>query len=120
MELTKWEKIILDHLTKYYEQREGHVYLVEQCREEFANSIKIIKREMENSVLNTLEAAVEIFETRNTIKKKHTAVMEKKVPKLLQDYRKSQSQWSDEELERDFENVWEETVQELSFAGLRK
>uniref|UniRef100_A0A673W7P8 Si:dkey-85k7.12 n=2 Tax=Salmo trutta TaxID=8032 RepID=A0A673W7P8_SALTR len=122
-ELIKWEKTILDNLTKYYEQTEGHVYLVERYREDFANSTKSMKREMENSIMSKLEAAVEIRQGMNKldgIKKKHTAVMEEKVLKLLEDCRKSHSERSEKDLDREFEKVWEETVQELSFTGLKK
>ncbi|XP_055757049.1 up-regulator of cell proliferation-like [Salvelinus fontinalis] len=121
-ELIKWEKTILDNLTKYYEQTEGHVYLVERFREDFANSTKSMKREMENSIMSKLEAAVEIrqgMKKLDTIKKNHTAMIEKMVLKLLEDCRKSQSKQLVMDLDREFEKVWEETVQELSnFEGL--
>ncbi|XP_071020386.1 up-regulator of cell proliferation-like isoform X2 [Oncorhynchus clarkii lewisi] len=123
MELIKWEKTILDNLSKYYEQTEGHVYLVERYREDFANSTKGMKREMENSIMSKLEAAFEIRKGMiklDTIKKNHTAVMEKKVLRLLEDCRKSKSRWSEQDLDKEFEKVWEETVNELSnFEGLR-
>ncbi|XP_045068179.1 up-regulator of cell proliferation-like isoform X1 [Coregonus clupeaformis] len=122
MELIKWEKTILDNLTKYYEQPEGHVYLVERYREDFANSTKSIKSEMENSIMSKLVAAFEIQKGMiklGIIKKNHTDVMEKKVLKLLNDCRKRQSPLSVKDLDGEFEKVWEETVQELSnFEGL--
>ncbi|KAL0970230.1 hypothetical protein UPYG_G00239120 [Umbra pygmaea] len=123
MELSKWEKKLLQYLSKYYEQADGHVYLVERYREDFANSIKMIKREIENSVFGKLEAAVQIQQGMNnldTIKKNHIAVMEKKVLKLLEDCRRNQCEVSEEVLDRDFEKVWRETVQDLSFKGLKK
>ncbi|KAK2860326.1 hypothetical protein Q7C36_004492 [Tachysurus vachellii] len=74
--------IVLENLNKYYEQTEGHVYLVEKYKEDFVNSAKSLRRETENSVLNKLEAE------------------------------------SEEKLDKIFENIWEETVQDLSFTGL--
>ncbi|XP_042184230.1 up-regulator of cell proliferation [Oncorhynchus tshawytscha] len=122
-ELVKWEKTILDNLTKYFEQTEVHVHLVERYREDFANSTKGLKREMENSIMSKLEAAFEIRKGMiklDTIKKNHTAVMEKKVLNLLVNCRKSHSERSEKDLDREFEKVWEETVYELSnFEGLR-
>ncbi|XP_024259881.1 interferon-induced very large GTPase 1 [Oncorhynchus tshawytscha] len=123
IELVQWEKNLLDNLTKYYEQADGHVYLVERYREDFANSVKSLKREIENSVLSKLVADVEIQEGMNklaTIKKNYTAVMEEKVLKLVENCRKDKCQRPDQELDREFEKVWGETVQELSFTGLRK
>ncbi|XP_055756761.1 interferon-induced very large GTPase 1-like isoform X1 [Salvelinus fontinalis] len=123
LELSKWEKTILDNLTKYYEQTEGHVHLVEGYREVFSNSAKSLRREMENSVLNQLEAAAEIRQGMNnldTIKKTHTERLEENVLGLIEECRKSKSEKSDEELERDFDQMWHETVQKLSFPGLKE
>ncbi|XP_034146221.1 interferon-induced very large GTPase 1 [Esox lucius] len=123
IELVKWEKTLLDNLTKYYKHTEGHVYLVERYREDFANSIRCIKRDIENDVLSKLEAAVQIQQGMNQldkIKKKHIDVMEKRVLKLLEDCRQNQSQRSGKELDIEFEKVWKETVHELSFTELKK
>ncbi|KAM9400459.1 interferon-induced very large GTPase 1-like isoform 3-T3 [Salvelinus alpinus] len=123
LELSKWEKTILDNLTKYYEQTEGHVHLVEGYREVFSNSAKSLRREMENSVLNQLEAAAEIRQGMNnldTIKKTHTARLEENVLGLIEKCRKSKSEKSDRELERYFDQMWNETVRKLSFKGLKK
>ncbi|KAM6949566.1 interferon-induced very large GTPase 1-like [Aplochiton taeniatus] len=116
VEISKWENITRDNLKKYYEQTEGHVYLVERYREDFASSIKAIRREMDNAVLSKLDAAVEIQQgtsVLNSIKKNHTAIIERNVLKLLEDCKKSTFQRSDEELALDFEMVWKETVQQL-------
>uniref|UniRef100_A0A673W6B7 Si:dkey-85k7.12 n=1 Tax=Salmo trutta TaxID=8032 RepID=A0A673W6B7_SALTR len=123
LELSKWEKTILDNLTKYYEQTEGHVHLVEGYREVFSNSAKSLRREIENSVLNQVEASAEIRQGMNnldTIKKTHTARLEENVLGLIEKCRKSKSEKSDQELERDFDQMWHETVQKLSFPGLKK
>ncbi|XP_044196810.1 up-regulator of cell proliferation-like [Thunnus albacares] len=58
--LSKWETKILENLTKYFKQTEGHVYLVEGYKEEFSNSAKSLRREIQSSVLNQLTAAAEI------------------------------------------------------------
>ncbi|XP_027020765.2 interferon-induced very large GTPase 1-like isoform X2 [Tachysurus fulvidraco] len=124
-ELDKLEKTILENLNKYYEQTEGHVYLVEKYKEDFVNSAKSLRRETENSVLNKLEAVIEIRKGKNNldnIKKTHTDKMENKVLKLLEELRKNRhsESMSEEELNNIFENIWEETVRELSFTGLRR
>lgn len=124
-ELDKLEKTILENLKKYYEQTEGHVYLVEKYKEDFVNSAKSLRRETENSVLNKLEAVIEIRKGKNnldSIKKTHTDKMENKVLKLLEELRKNRhsESMSEEELNNIFENIWEETIKELSFTGLRR
>uniref|UniRef100_I3KWE9 Up-regulator of cell proliferation-like n=2 Tax=Oreochromis niloticus TaxID=8128 RepID=I3KWE9_ORENI len=67
--LSTWEKKLLDNLTQYFKQTEGHVYLVEGYKEEFANSAKSLRREMERSVFNQLTVAAEIREKRAEIEK---------------------------------------------------
>ncbi|XP_047657382.1 interferon-induced very large GTPase 1-like [Tachysurus fulvidraco] len=123
-ELDKLETAILENLNEYYEQTEGHVYLVEKYKEDFVNSAKSLRRETENSVLNKLVAVIEIRKGKNNldnIKKTHTDKMENKVLKLLEDHQKNRhsKSMSEEELNNIFEKIWEETVKELSFTGLQ-
>ncbi|KAB5579204.1 hypothetical protein PHYPO_G00192420 [Pangasianodon hypophthalmus] len=121
-ELDKREKTILENLVKYFEQTEGHVYLVEKYREDFVKSAKSLRRETENSVLSKV---IEIRTGKNNldnIKKTHTDKMEKKVLKLLEELRKNRCSetMSEAELDNVFENIWRETVEELSFKGLQR
>ncbi|KAF4089086.1 hypothetical protein AMELA_G00062400 [Ameiurus melas] len=124
-ELDKWENTILENLVKYFEQTEGHVYLVEKYREDFLNSAKSLRRETENSVLSKLEALIEIRKGKNNldnIKKTHTDKMEMKVLKLLEELRRTRRSetMSEEELDNIFEKIWQETLEELSFKGLKR
>ncbi|XP_053351193.1 up-regulator of cell proliferation-like [Clarias gariepinus] len=123
LELEKQEKVILENLVKYFKQTEGHVYLVEKYREDFFTSAKSLRKETENSVRNTLEAAVEIRTGKNkldNIKKTHTDKMEKKVLNLLEELRKEKSSesMSEKQLTKNFETMWKETVNELDFKSL--
>ncbi|XP_066578858.1 interferon-induced very large GTPase 1 isoform X1 [Amia ocellicauda] len=121
--LKKGEKEILDNLAEYYERQEGHVYLVEKYREDFVNSAKSLCREIESSLKNTLEAAFEIqkgMKKLDDIKKNHAAVMEQKVLELLERCRKIKADFSEEVLDKEFQNMWIKTVDELSFKGLQR
>ncbi|XP_060782348.1 interferon-induced very large GTPase 1-like [Neoarius graeffei] len=124
-ELDNWEKTLLENIIKYFEQTEGHVHLVERYKEDFINSAKSLRRETENSVLNKVEAVIEIRTGKNNldhIKKTHTDKMEKKVLNLLEELRKNRGSlsMSEEELNNHFENIWQETLEELSFKGLQR
>ncbi|KAI5086124.1 interferon-induced very large GTPase 1-like, partial [Silurus meridionalis] len=122
-ELDKQEQDILENLIKYFKQTEGHIHLVEKYKSDFENSAKSLRRETENSVLSKLEAAIEIKKGKNkldNIKKTHTEKMEKKVLKLLEELRRTKETMSDDELNRVFEKIWQETVEELSFKGLQR
>uniref|UniRef100_A0A8C1SSH6 Si:dkey-85k7.12 n=1 Tax=Cyprinus carpio TaxID=7962 RepID=A0A8C1SSH6_CYPCA len=119
--LDSLEKITMENLSKYFEQTEGHVYLVEKFKEDFVSSVKSLRRETESSLLTRLEAKVEIrkgMDKLDYIKKTFTDTMEKKVLGLLEELRKNSSmrktEKSDEELDNIFEKIWEQTVSELS------
>ncbi|KAJ8371702.1 hypothetical protein AAFF_G00303110 [Aldrovandia affinis] len=123
LELDKGEKLILDNLTEYYKRQEGHVHLVERYKEDFVNSAKSVRREMENSVKNKIEAAVEIRKGMfrlEGIKQNHTITMEQKVLKLIERCRESKINLSDQQLGDEFGKMWDETVKELCFSGLDK
>ncbi|ROL45618.1 Interferon-induced very large GTPase 1 [Anabarilius grahami] len=122
------EKTTMVNLFKYFEQTEGHVYLVEKYKEDFVSSVKCLRRETESSLLTQLEETVDIRRGMNNldnIKKTFTDTMEKKVLGLLEELRKNNSSKSDahktdKELDGFFEQIWQETINELSFTGLKK
>ncbi|XP_073692749.1 interferon-induced very large GTPase 1-like [Garra rufa] len=126
--LDSLEKTTMENLSKYFEQTEGHVYLVEKYKEDFVSSVKSLRWETESSLLTQLEAAVEIrraMKNVDNIKKTFTNTMEKKVLGLLEDLRKNNGSKSDmhktdTELDIFFEQIWEKTIDELSFTGLKK
>ncbi|KAI7795710.1 interferon-induced very large GTPase 1-like [Triplophysa rosa] len=122
------EKTTMENLSRYFEQTEGHVYLVEKYREDFASSVKSVRREIQSSLWTYLESIVDIRRGMNNldnIKKTFTNTMEKKVLVLLEELRKrnssrSDAQTTDKDLDDSFEKIWQETVNELSFAGLKE
>ncbi|KAL1271647.1 hypothetical protein QQF64_030663 [Cirrhinus molitorella] len=126
--LDSMEKTTMENLSKYFEQSEGHVCLVEKYKQDFVNSVKCLRRETESSLLTQLEATVDIrrgMTNLDNIKKTFTDTMEKKVLGLLEDLRKNNcskndAYVTDNELDRCFEHIWQVTVSELSFNGLEK
>uniref|UniRef100_A0A3B4H0D8 Si:dkey-85k7.12 n=1 Tax=Pundamilia nyererei TaxID=303518 RepID=A0A3B4H0D8_9CICH len=117
--LSRWETKLLENLTKYFKQTEGHVYLVEGYREEFSNSAKSLRKEMERFVFNQLTAAAEIREGMaeiEKIKKNHTKEIENAVCVLIDECKKKKVQMSDEELDKVFHKMWNETLKKLSFS----
>ncbi|MEQ2166985.1 hypothetical protein GOODEAATRI_034141, partial [Goodea atripinnis] len=121
-ELTKWETMILDNLKKYFEQPEGHVYLVEGYREEFSNSIKSLRRQIERSVFNQLTATADIkqgMKELDKIKQNQTKEIEKAVHTLIDECRKKKVKMTDGELDESFNKMWTETLNTFSFSKLR-
>uniref|UniRef100_A0A8K9XBS8 Interferon-induced very large GTPase 1-like n=2 Tax=Oncorhynchus mykiss TaxID=8022 RepID=A0A8K9XBS8_ONCMY len=119
--LSLGEKEIQDNLVKYFEIEDGNVNLVEKYREDFVSSAKTLRRETENTVRNNLHGGVEIKEGMtelNNIKSSQTSTMERKVLALLQTCRQKKTDLSDQELQEEFESMWEETLSEINFSGL--
>ncbi|XP_061586862.1 up-regulator of cell proliferation-like [Cololabis saira] len=121
-ELSKWENILLDNLEEYFKQTDGHVYLVEGYKEEFKNSTKSLRRELENSVLNQLRASVDIKQGQkevDKIKENHTKEIEKAVGELITECRMKNVQMTDGELGKAFDKMWSETLSKMSFSELK-
>ncbi|XP_034713264.1 interferon-induced very large GTPase 1 [Etheostoma cragini] len=117
--LSKWETKLLDNLTQYFKQTDGHVYLVEQYREDFANSAKSLRQEMERSVLNQLTAAADIRQGMtelDRIKENHTKELEGRVSGLIEHCRQKKVQMTDKELDKEFDKMWKQMVNDLSFS----
>ncbi|MEQ2223140.1 hypothetical protein ILYODFUR_033698 [Ilyodon furcidens] len=113
--------MILDNLKKYFEQPEGHVYLVEGYREEFSNSIKSLRRQIERSVFNQLTAAADIkqgMKELDKIKQNQTKEFEKAVHTLIDECRKKKVEMTDGELDESFNKMWTETLNTFSFSAL--
>ncbi|XP_073330613.1 up-regulator of cell proliferation-like [Pagrus major] len=121
-ELSKWETKLLENLAEYFKQTEGHVYLVEGYREDFVNSAKSLRREMENSVINQLTAAADIRQGMaeiDRIKEKHTKQIEERVCALIEECRKQKVKMTDKELDKVFDKMWYKAVNEVSFSKPR-
>uniref|UniRef100_A0A3Q2ZK51 Si:dkey-85k7.12 n=1 Tax=Kryptolebias marmoratus TaxID=37003 RepID=A0A3Q2ZK51_KRYMA len=121
-ELSEWETKLLNNLIEYFKQTEGHVYLVEKYREEFSNSIKSLRREMQSSVVNQLTAAADIkqgMKELDKIRANYTKEIEKAVCELIDECRKKKVQMTDSELDEEFNKMWTETVNRMSFTEMK-
>ncbi|XP_028983576.3 interferon-induced very large GTPase 1-like [Betta splendens] len=117
--LIYWEEKLLDNLTQYFKQKEGHVCLVEGYREEFSNSAKNLRKEMKNSVFNQLTAAAEIKQGMrevDKIKKNHTKELEKAVSSLIDECREKNFQMTNKELDKEFDKMWKQTMSKVTFS----
>uniref|UniRef100_A0A8C5GJ64 Si:dkey-85k7.12 n=1 Tax=Gouania willdenowi TaxID=441366 RepID=A0A8C5GJ64_GOUWI len=117
--LCKWEEKLLENITTYFTQTEGHVHLVEGHRAEFENSAKGLRRDLESSVLYRLSAAAEIRQGMveiNQIKENHTKEIEKAVCALINECRKTKHQMTDQRLDREFDKMWKETLEKCTYS----
>uniref|UniRef100_A0A672GVK2 Si:dkey-85k7.12 n=1 Tax=Salarias fasciatus TaxID=181472 RepID=A0A672GVK2_SALFA len=116
--MSGWESKLLDKVTQYFKQTGGHVNLVVGYKEEFANSARSLRKQTERSVLDQLQTAVDIKQGMaelERIKENHTKEIEKAVCELIDKCRKKKVQMSDEELDKEFNQMWTETLSKLTF-----
>ncbi|XP_039896579.1 up-regulator of cell proliferation-like [Simochromis diagramma] len=117
--LSRWETKLLENLTQYFQQTDVHVYLDEGYKEEFLNSAKSLRKEMERSVFNQLTAAAENREGMieiEKIKKNHIQEIGNAVCVLIDKCKMKIVRMTDKELEKEFDKMWNETLGKLSFS----
>uniref|UniRef100_A0A672G9E4 Si:dkey-85k7.12 n=1 Tax=Salarias fasciatus TaxID=181472 RepID=A0A672G9E4_SALFA len=116
--MSDWESKLLDKVTQYFEQTAGHVNLVVGHKEEFANSVGSLRKQTERSVLDQLQAAVDIKQGMaelDRIEENCTKDIEKAVCELIDECQKRKVQMSDGELEEEFNKMFDEALKKLAF-----
>ncbi|XP_029382837.1 up-regulator of cell proliferation [Echeneis naucrates] len=117
--LSKWEDTLLGNLTEYFKQKVGHANLVEGHKQDFANSAKSLRREMENSVLKQLTVTADMKQRMTDLdcrKEKYREQLKERVCDLIERCRKRKVQMDDKELDREFDMMWSKMLTELSFS----
>uniref|UniRef100_A0A8C5ABZ2 VLIG-type G domain-containing protein n=1 Tax=Gadus morhua TaxID=8049 RepID=A0A8C5ABZ2_GADMO len=114
-ELMKWEEKLIDNLELYFET-ESHVHLVERYREDFKQSAKVLRNQLERLFKSEVNLAAENKEGMakvEEVKNNTTKRLEGEVLRLLEEGRKSKNKQSDDELRKDFDQVWEKATKPL-------
>ncbi|XP_015278119.1 PREDICTED: uncharacterized protein LOC107119997 [Gekko japonicus] len=117
------EQEILEGLDKYFKNGAGNLHRVEEYREDFVRSTNSLKRELESYSYNKCNDAIHIKKGRckiNTLQAEFFKVIEGKVDRLLEGCRKDERRLADEELRREFERMWTETLSEISLGPLER
>ncbi|XP_075140880.1 interferon-induced very large GTPase 1-like [Leptodactylus fuscus] len=115
------ENNMLGQLEKYYEDKLENVNLVERYREDFTQSVKFLKNELERNALSRCNEAICIqkgkFEIQR-IQNKYQQVIEEKISQILDTGKKKNLKLSDQEIKQEFEAMWEETLSQLQIETL--
>ncbi|MBN3301342.1 GVIN1 GTPase, partial [Amia calva] len=123
LELTSAENTMMDKLKEYYKRKERHISLVEKYKADFMNCVRSLQTEAENTVLNKLRNAMEIHKGMTEVKEihsKYTSLIKQRVRSLLDHCKNSNTPLSEEQLKDEFENMWRDTVSNLSFPALQQ
>uniref|UniRef100_A0A3Q1IZD3 VLIG-type G domain-containing protein n=1 Tax=Anabas testudineus TaxID=64144 RepID=A0A3Q1IZD3_ANATE len=117
--ITKQQKMMDMKLQDYYKRKDRHVNLIEKYKTDFFNSIKGLAKEIQHSVTNKLDCALDLRKSSRKareIQMKYRTVIEEQVMKLLGDCK--HSTLTDEELTQEFEKMWTEVI--VNVSGLKE
>ncbi|XP_063049226.1 up-regulator of cell proliferation-like [Engraulis encrasicolus] len=117
------EKKIQENIQQYFKQKNNKVALVEKYRQEFQNSASTLRRQTENSLKQHLEQAVEIkkgMEKMREFMDKQKVTIETKVLELIRCCRERRTDLSEKDLKKEFDQMWSETISELSNIRLQR
>ncbi|XP_067455037.1 up-regulator of cell proliferation-like [Thunnus thynnus] len=113
------EREMKEKLTNYYEKKDQNVNLTEKYKTDFFNSISSLAKEINNSVNNKLDCALELkisSKKAQDIQKEYRGGIEDEVMKLLSACK--HFTLSDEQLTQKFEKMWTEATKNVS--GLKE
>ena len=117
--IVQQQKIMKQKLEEYYKRKDRHVHLIEKYKTEFFNNITGLENEIQHSVKNTLDCAIELKQSLKQvqdIQRKHRELIEDQVMKLLNNCK--HHTLSDEELTHEFEKMWTQVTANVS--GLKE
>ncbi|KAM8763432.1 up-regulator of cell proliferation-like, partial [Acanthopagrus schlegelii] len=118
-EIEVQQTTMTEKLKKYYKRKDRHVHLIEKYKTDFLNSVISLAKEIQHSVSNKLDCALEQWKSSKeaqVIQRKHREVIQEQVMKLLSDCK--HRTLSDEELTQEFEKMWTEVTADVS--GLKE
>uniref|UniRef100_A0A3B4W8V3 VLIG-type G domain-containing protein n=1 Tax=Seriola lalandi dorsalis TaxID=1841481 RepID=A0A3B4W8V3_SERLL len=116
--ITDQQTIMKRKLQEYYKRKDGHVTQIEKYKADFTNSIRSLANEIQHSVNNKLDCALELRKSSKEaqdIQRRYRGVIEERVMKLLVDCK--ESTLSDEELTHEFEMMWRDVT--INVHGLK-
>ncbi|CAM4688524.1 unnamed protein product [Lepidochelys kempii] len=114
---------ILNHLQQYFESGAANLHLIEKYKEDFRKSANSLRNELESYSFSKWQEAIHIKKGQHktdSVLSEYKRKIEEKVDGLLNHCRKSNCKLNNDELEKELENMWRETLSELSLIPLQR
>ncbi|XP_030065483.1 up-regulator of cell proliferation isoform X2 [Microcaecilia unicolor] len=121
--LQQEENKILQCIENYFESDVKNLNLIEKYREDFITSAKSLRGRLQDYSLRKCEEATQIWKSKNrieTMQSEYIKTIEGKVISLLEDCKKIGCKLEDQQLEIEFEAMWENTLAELQLTHLER
>ncbi|XP_073490875.1 up-regulator of cell proliferation-like [Aquarana catesbeiana] len=120
--LLEEENKMIASLEKYFETTEN-INLIERYRVEFKLSIKSLRNKLEINALNKCHEAVCIQKMKRKIQDiqiRSQALIEERITHLLQRYSQNNHEVSKQEIQQEFNLVWQKTLAEMQLEELKR
>ncbi|XP_075175734.1 up-regulator of cell proliferation-like [Anomaloglossus baeobatrachus] len=120
--LLEEENKMLQQLENYFENKTENVHLVERYREDFRMSVRFLKKELERKAISKYDKAVYLQKGKfkvQSIQSQYQQIIEEKITELVEDGRHKKHKMTDEEIERAFETMWEETLSSIQIGIIK-
>ncbi|KAE8578128.1 hypothetical protein XENTR_v10023339 [Xenopus tropicalis] len=114
--LSEEKETMLKLLEEHFESKTDNIHLIEKYREGFSKGVTFLQKELEHSGTAKIEEIIKIQKGKHQIKKikdSYQQKIEEKVTHLLNQVRERKMKAGDDEIEKEFENMWESTMAEL-------
>ncbi|XP_078508728.1 interferon-induced very large GTPase 1-like isoform X2 [Lissotriton helveticus] len=122
-ELQQGEETLITNVQKYFDSGVQNLHLIEKYREDFIMSAKSLKKQLERYLFTKIDEAIHMKKSKDKIEillAKYVKEIELKVVVLLEDCRKRNCQLNEEELEKEFGNMWEQTISALQLNRVKR
>ncbi|XP_063791235.1 up-regulator of cell proliferation-like [Pseudophryne corroboree] len=121
--LQEEERLMSEALEIYFESGNKYVHLVERYKEDFFRSVMTLRKEIEDNLGIQCEEAIRIQRGKQEVQfvqNGYLKTIEEKSTSLLDNCKNLNRQLSDEELQSEFETMWNKTIAGLQFRSLKK
>ncbi|CAM4688288.1 unnamed protein product [Lepidochelys kempii] len=109
--------------SEYFESGAANLHLIEKYKEDFRRSANSLRNELESYSFSKWQEAIHIKKGQHktdSVLSEYKRKIEEKVDGLLNHCRKSNCKLNNDELEKELENMWRETLSELSLIPLQR
>ncbi|KAM3921573.1 up-regulator of cell proliferation-like [Leptodactylus fuscus] len=123
MKLVQEKNLMLEALEQYFKDGSNNVHLVEKYRQEFFNSVEILRKELDTHLTEIIIETIHIQKGRKyiqVIQKSYEETIEKKVSNLLDKLRKDKKKMNEDKRKHEFNSIWEEALQNLHQGQLKR
>ncbi|XP_075037381.1 interferon-induced very large GTPase 1-like [Mixophyes fleayi] len=121
--LNKGERVMSQSLEEYFEGDYDNAHLLEMFRGDFFRSVKYIRKELEHFLIDKCEKTYCIQKEKcqiQAMQAQYIDIVEEKVTDILEAKRKIKCILSFEQLDKEFETMWRETLATLQLSKLEK